>query len=77
MQSQMMILVTNDVIKYATKNDALKYAIMNYVINKKINIKLVFPNTPPQHTLDVSYLFNNDVGKRGFCEKGYIQKLYR
>ena len=77
MQSQMMILVTNDVIKYATKNDALKYAITHYVINKKININFVFPNKPPQLILDVSCLFNNDVGKRGFCEKGYIQKLYR
>ena len=50
----MKYLITNDVIKYAIKND---YAITNDVINKKINNIFVFPNTPAQHTLDDTCLF--------------------
>ena len=41
--------ITNDVMKYAIKND---YAITNDVIIKKINNIFVFQNTPAQLTLD-------------------------
>ena len=38
-------------------NQICNYAITNYVINKKIHNKFMFPNTPSQLLLDVSYLF--------------------
>ena len=48
--------ITNDVIKYAIKNH---YAITNDVINKKINNNFVFPNTPAQLTLDDTCLLKS------------------
>ena len=51
----MKYAITNDVIKYAIKND---YAITNDVINKKINNNFVFPNTPAQLMLDDTCLLS-------------------
>ena len=54
--------IANDVIKYAITNDVIKYAITNYVINKKMNNNFMFPNAPPQLTLDVSCLLGAKFG---------------
>ena len=56
--------ITNDVIKYAIKND---YAITNDVINKKINNNFEFPNTPAQLTLDDTCLFSVHLFRAVLC----------
>ena len=66
--------MTNDVIKYAIKND---YEITNDVINKKINNNFVFPNTPAQLMLDDTCMFMEVVPYLFMTKKFYqFKKKY-